>query len=131
MLRGGSRFSVPFEAVFPAGCVLVPDSITEAQDYDEATRARTPMRDKLTGQRVYQVRVMDMDPELAGRSREVAVKVTADVQPVPDNGAPFAPIEFVNLTVTPYVAQNGRLAYSLRASGIRSPQTVAQARQSK
>jgi len=41
---------------------LVPDSIIEAQDYDEATRRRTPAVDKYTGQRVFQCRVMDMDP---------------------------------------------------------------------
>jgi hypothetical protein len=126
-LRGGTRFSVRFEDLFPAGCVLVPDSITAAQDYNEVTRERTPSKDKLTGQRVWQVRVMDMDPELAGRSREVTVKVLADVQPVPDNGAPFAPVEFEGMTVTPYVGNNGRLAYSFRATGLRSPMTARKA----
>lgn len=119
-LKGGTRFSVRFEDVFPAGCVLVPDSITEAQDYNEVTRARTPAVDKVTGQRVWTVRVMDMDPDLAGRAREVAVKVTAPVQPVPDSGAPFAPVEFEGMTVTPYVGQTGRMAYSYRATGFRS-----------
>ena len=119
-LKGGTRFSVRFEDVFPAGCVLVPDSITEAQDYNEVTRAHTPAVDKVTGQRVWTVRVMDMDPDLAGRAREVAVKVTAPVQPVPDSGAPFAPVEFEGMTVTPYVGQTGRMAYSYRATGFRS-----------
>ncbi|MEU0559396.1 transcriptional regulator [Dactylosporangium sp. NPDC006015] len=119
-LKGGSRFSIRFEDVFPAGCVLVPDSIVEAQDYNEVTKARTPALDKLTGQRVWSVRVMDMDPDLAGRAREVAVKVSAPVQPVPDNGAPFAPVEFEGMTVTPYVGPTGRLAYSYRAAGFRS-----------
>ncbi|GGM50452.1 transcriptional regulator [Dactylosporangium sucinum] len=119
-LKGGTRFSVRFEDVFPAGCVLVPDSITEAQDYNEATRTRTPAVDKVSGLRVWQVRVMDMDPDLAGRSREVAVKISAGVQPVPDSGAPFAPVEFEGMTVTPYVGQTGRLAYSYRATGFRA-----------
>jgi hypothetical protein len=119
-LKGGTRFSVRFEDVFPAGCVLVPDSITEAQDYNEVTRARTPAVDKLTGGRVWTVRVVDMDPDLAGRAREVAVKVTAPVQPVPESSAPFAPVEFEGMTVTPYVGPTGRLAYSLRASGFRA-----------
>ncbi|MER7275853.1 transcriptional regulator [Dactylosporangium sp. NPDC000244] len=119
-LKGGTRFAVRFEDVFPAGCVLVPDSITEAQDYNEVTRARTPAVDKLTGQRVWTVRVMDMDPDLAGRAREVAVKVSAPVQPVPESSVPFAPVEFEGMTVTPYVGQTGRLTYSLRATGFRA-----------
>ncbi|RAO23344.1 hypothetical protein MED15_01184 [Micromonospora noduli] len=126
-LRGGTRFSVPFEAVFPHGCVLVPDSIAEAQDFDEKTRARTPSKDKLTGQRVWQCRVMDMDPELGSRSREVSIKVLADVQPVPPVG-PFQPVEFENLMVTPYVGSNGRLAYSYRATALTAPKTLAESR---
>ena len=64
--------------VFPHGCHLMPDSITEAQDYDEETRRRTPAMDKMTGKRVFQCRVVDMDPELEGRSRETVVKILAD-----------------------------------------------------
>ena len=120
-LKGGTRFSVRFEDVFPAGCALVPDSIVEAQDYNEATRTRTPALDKLTGSRVWTVRVMDMDPDLAGRAREVAVKISAPVQPVPESSVPFSPVEFEGMTVTPYVGPTGRMAYSLRASGFRVP----------
>ncbi|MEV0734233.1 transcriptional regulator [Polymorphospora sp. NPDC050346] len=122
-LKGGIRFGIPFEAVFPHGCVLVPDSIAEAMDFNEVTKQRTPAKDKVTGQRVYQVRVMDMDPELGARSREVAVKILADVQPVPPVNA-FEQVEFEGLTVTPYVGNNGRLAYSFRAAGLRAPQAA-------
>jgi hypothetical protein len=126
-LRGGTRFSIRFEDVFPNGCVLVPDSITEAQDFNEVTRARTPSVDKVTGQRVWQVRVMDMDPDLAGRSREVGVKILANVQPVPEHNT-FAPVEFEGMTVTPYVGNNGRLAYSFRATGFKTVQPAATSR---
>jgi len=126
-LKGGVRFSVRFGDVFPHGCVLVPDSIAEAQDYDERTRARTPSVDKLTGQRVWQCRVMDMDEELRGRSREVSVKILADVQPVPPVG-PFEAVEFEGMTVTPYVSNTGRMAYSYRATGLRTPATAADSR---
>ena len=34
---------------------------------------------------------------------------------------PFVPVEFAGLTVTPYVNQAGRLAYSLKATGVRVP----------
>ena len=82
-LRTGARLPVGMAEVFPHGCHLVPDSITEAQDYDEKTRRRTPAVDKFTGQPVFQCRVVDMDPELEGRSREVVVKILAERMPVP------------------------------------------------
>jgi hypothetical protein len=115
------RFKVSMGEVFPAGCALVPGSITEAQDYDERTGRRSPAKDKVTGQRVWSCRVIDLDPELEGRSREVAVKILADVQPVPPSGDMFAPVEFENLTVTPYANDKGRMAYSFRATAIVAP----------
>ena len=48
-LRNGSRFSVGMADVFPDGCYLVPGSISEAQDYDEKTKTRSPAKDKVTG----------------------------------------------------------------------------------
>ena len=67
-LRNGSRFAVSMADVFSHGCHLVPGSITEAQDYDEKTKRRTPSIDKVTGRHVFQCRVVDMDPDLEGRS---------------------------------------------------------------
>lgn len=119
MIRGGSRFPVTMQQAFPHGCHLVPESITDAMDYDEKTKARTPAVDKLTGKRVYQCRVMDMDPELDGRARETVVKIIADREPAPPTGHPFEPVEFDNLQVTPYVTDKGRMAYSLRSTGIK------------
>ncbi|GAA4483653.1 hypothetical protein GCM10023191_005550 [Actinoallomurus oryzae] len=120
-LSGGTRFKVSMGEVFPAGCALVPGSITEAQDYDERTGRRSPAKDKVTGQRVWSCRVIDLDPELEGRSREVAVKILADVQPVPPSGDMFAPVEFEDLMVTPYANDKGRMAYSFRATAIVAP----------
>lgn len=120
-LKGGTRFKVTMAEIFPNGCNLVPASITEAQDFDQATKVRTPSVDKVTGQRVWSCRVMDMDPELDGRSREVAVKILADVQPVPPTGQPFEAVEFENLMVTPYTNDKGRMAYSFRATAIVAP----------
>jgi hypothetical protein len=118
-LRNGSRFPVSMQDVFAHGCNLMPDSITEAQDYDEKTKRRTPAVDKLTGKRVWQCRVADLDPDLAGRSRETVVKIVADREPVPPTRVPFELVEFEGLTVTPYVTDKGRMAYSLRATGIK------------
>ncbi len=128
-LRNGSRLPVGMYDVFPHGCHLVPDSIVEAQDYDEATRQRSPSRDKYTGQPVFSVRVMDMDPELEGRSREVVVKILADRMPVPPTRTPFELVEFEGLQVTPYVDTGrcqgkgkcqARMAFSLRATGMKA-----------
>jgi hypothetical protein len=122
-LTGGTRFKVSMGEVFPAGCALVPASITEAQDYDERTGRRSPAKDKVTGQRVWSCRVIDLDPELDGRSREVAVKILAEVQPVPPSGEMFAPVEFEGLMVTPYANDKGRMAFSFRATAIVSPRS--------
>lgn len=128
-LRNGSRLHVSMQDVFPHGCHLVPDSIVEAQDYDENTGRRSPAVDKHTGQRVFSCRVMDMDPELEGRSRETVVKVLADRMPVPPTRAPFELVEFEGLQVTPYVDTgrcqgrgrcNARMAFSLRATGMKA-----------
>jgi hypothetical protein len=132
--KNGSRLPVSMQDAFPHGCCLVPDSITEAMDYDEATRTRSPSRDKYTGQPVFQVRVSDLDPELAGRSREVVIKILADKMPVPPTRVPFEPVEFEGLTVTPYVDSSrcqgkgtcyARVAFSLRATGIKAARQVA------
>jgi hypothetical protein len=126
MIKGGTRFAVTMGQVFPEGCHLMPDSISEAMDYDEETRRRSPAVDKLTGKPVFQVRVVDLDPDLTGRSREVVVKVIADRMPVPPTRAPFEAVEFENLTVTPYVVDaTKRMAYSLRASGIKAARPAA------
>jgi hypothetical protein len=118
-LRNGSRFAVSMAEVFPAGCHLVPESISEAQDFDEHTRTRRPSVDKVTGKPEFNCRVVDMDPQLEGRSREVVVKILADRMPAPPSPAPFAQVEFDGLQVTPYANDRGRIAYSLRATAIK------------
>jgi hypothetical protein len=132
-LRNGSRLPASMQDVFPHGCHLVPNSIVEAQDYDEATGRRSPAVDKHTGQRVFSVRVMDMDPELEGRSRETVVKILADRMPVPPTRAPFELVEFEGLQVTPYVDTGrcqgrgrcgARMAFSLRATGMKTARPV-------
>lgn len=126
----GIRLPVAHAEVFPHGCALVPDSITEAQDWDEGARTRSPAVDKLTGKRVYHVRVIDLDPVLEGRSREVVVKVAADRPPTPPTRQAFEPVEFEGLTVTPYTDTSrctpdrarcgARIAFSLRATGLKA-----------
>ena len=119
-LRNGSRFAVSMADVFPDGCYLVPDSFSEVQDYDEKTKVRTPSVDKVTGKRVFQCRVVDMDQELEGRPRETVVKIINDYMPVNPTKAAFEAVEFEGLTVTPYINDKNRMAYSLRATAIRA-----------
>jgi hypothetical protein len=67
------------------------------------------------------VEVIDADPQ--ARARTVKVKVASVQQPVllsAPGGAPFVAVEFTGLTVTPYVNQAGRLAYSVKAAGVRA-----------
>src|SRR5579875_4007279 len=111
-LQAGLRLPVSMADVFPHGCCLVPDSISETQDYDEKTKARRPAVDKVTGSRVFQCRVVDLDPALEGRSRETVVKILTDRMPVPPTRTPFEMVEFDGLTVTPYVTDRGRMGYS-------------------
>jgi hypothetical protein len=120
-LQGGHRFPVSMADLYPDG--LYAMSVEEAQDYDEKTGRRTPAKDKLTGERVYNVTCYDRGPDVRPRDRQVTVKVSAPVQPVlPGEVAPgtgLHAVVFTGLTVTPYVSENGgraRLAYSIRAT---------------
>ena len=127
-LKGGTRFTVRFEDVFPSGCVMGADTIvSKVVDFEKRGKADDQDVDKVTGERVWAVRVMDLDPDLEGRSREVVVKISAPVQPVPPVG-PFQPVEFEGLTVTPWVNDKGRMQYSIRATGITAPKTLAEKR---
>lgn len=127
MLTNGARIPVSFAVVFPHGCLLVPGSVGMVQIYDEATKLRSPQVDKVTGEAVWSARVIDLDPELGTRPRETVVKILAAVQPVPPS-AEICPVEFDALTVTPYVNDKNRIAFSLRAAGMRAPAVGAKPR---
>ena len=78
-------------------------------------------KDKATALPMWAAEVIDGDPE--ARVKSLRVKVAAADQPVlpaPHPGMPFIPVEFTSLTITPYVNQAGRLAYSLKALGVRA-----------
>jgi hypothetical protein len=120
VLQNGPRLPVNLADVFPQGCYLVPASISETYDFDEKNKTCRPAVDEITGQRVFQCGVVDMDPELKGRSRETVVKIVADQMPVPPTQAQYGAVEFEGLTAIPYATDRGRVAYSsLRATGIK------------
>jgi hypothetical protein len=113
---------VEFGAVFPDG-VYAAGGFEPVRDFDRSEGDRfVQQADKASGVPLWTVEVIDADPN--ARARTVKVKVAADHQPtlppIPA-GVPFVPVEFTGLTVTPYVNQAGRLAYSLKAAGVRAP----------
>jgi hypothetical protein len=113
---------VEFGNVFTHGA-FAAGGFEPMRDFDASSSERfVQAKDKMTGQPVWVVEVIDADP--AARDKTAKVKVAAPVQPVlpaATAGMPFVAVEFAGLTVTPYVNQAGRLAYSLRAAGVRSP----------
>lgn len=119
---------VTFEQVFPHGCYVVGE-VEKVKDFDASTNGRfVQARDKTTGEPVWQVAVMDADPTLKPAQKTVAVKLLAEDQPIAPPmmaGLPFTPVEFDDITVTPYVNATGRLAYSVRARVMRAPGTGA------
>jgi hypothetical protein len=123
---------VEFGDAFPFGAYLV-GAVEPVRDFD-ASRAGTPVqaRDKASGLPMWQVDVLDPDPE--ARERTLRVKIASSVQPVPPEslaGLPFRPVELEGLTVTPYLKESGqaraRVAYSLRATALRAPRSGSSA----
>jgi len=119
------RIPVRFEDVFPHGAFVL--GVEPMNDFEkvQAGTSDPQERDKVTGERVWAVRVMDPDPAARAGTAEVKVKITAAVQPVPPDavaGTPFRPVEFDGLTLTPYMDTNRvrpKQAFSLRATGMR------------
>lgn len=131
------KVPVPFEYVFPNGALCL--GVDVQIDFDRRGEADNQARDKDTGERVWVVRVLDLDPDAGkfGRSTEVKVKVVGAQQPVPPaSSVPGYPpsIAFDGLTLTPYVDSQrckgaqpckARMAYSLRAAGVAPAVVVA------
>lgn len=119
---------VTYDMLFPHGCYIVGD-VEPVKDFDASTNGRfVQARDKTTGEPVWQVAVMDGDPTLKPAQKTVAVKILSQTQPVPPApmpGLPFTPVRFDQITVTPYVNANGRLAYSIRVREMTAPRIPA------
>jgi hypothetical protein len=111
---------VEFAHVFPHGA-FAAGGFEAVRDFDASSGERfVQSKDKATGLPLWAVEVIDADPE--ARTKTVKIKVAAQAEPVlppASAGMPFVPVEFTGLTITPYVNQAGRLAYSLKASGVR------------
>ena len=131
---------VPFAEVCPAGALCL--AVEPVIDFDRRGQGDDQARDKDTGERLWQVRILDLDPAAGrfGGSKELKVKIASPVQPVPPSpqvpGYPPA-VEFIDVTLTPYVdsqkckgtAKAGphkcgaRLGWSIRAGAMVEPGT--------
>ena len=115
---------VEFGAVFPFGVGMVGE-VEQQNDFDKSSKEnRVQARDRDTGLPVWVIEVIDFDPQ--ARTKTFKVKVVAEVQPVPPEalpGAPIRPLVLENLTVTAYIADGPRpkIAYSLRCTGLAAP----------
>jgi hypothetical protein len=128
------RMRVRFEDVFPEG-VGMRGAVVAVEDFDAIQRAKAEgkepgdvqVRDKESGLRVWEVRVVDYDEDAPKNQGEVTVKIAAAVQPVPPprvEGQKLRPVEFDNLTVTAWIDDRGnrpKIAWSLRADGMHAP----------
>lgn len=122
-----SAIPVNFDAFFPRGAFVVGEVEPVVKWSDDGQRQGQDL-DKLTGHplwqvrvTLWQVRVIDADPDAKKGQGEVTVKIVSISEPQlpPEtNGLPFRPAYFDGLTVTPYVKEGQgrpRVAYSLRA----------------
>ena len=141
MVPASVRIPVEFEYVFPNGALGL--RVEPVTDFDRRGQGDEQARDKATGERLWQVVVMDLDPQAGrfGGSTEVKVKIAAAHQPVlPPAAVPGYPpaVEFTDVVLTPYVDGQrckghsqgahrcrGRLAWSVRAGGVVAPQSAA------
>ena len=117
-------FKVECGELFPFGLGVVGE-VTPLDDFDKSTREnRVQATDKDSGLPVWQVEVLDFDPQ--ARDKTFKVKIAAEMQPVPPESVaqvPVRPVVLESLTVTPYIKEGNRprIAYSLRCSGLAAP----------
>ena len=117
-------FNVDCGELFPQGLGIISE-VGSLDDFDKSTKDnRVQARDKDTGLPMWSVEVLDFDPK--AREKTFRVKIAAEVQPVPPDalpGAPVRPVVLEGLTVTPYIKDGNRprIAYSLRCTGLVAP----------
>lgn len=132
-----TQMSVPFEFICPQGALFL--GVQPVTDFDKRGSGDDQARDPETGERMWQVTVLDLDPEGGrfGGTKELKIKVAAAVQPVPPSpvhpGYPPA-VEFTDVTISPYVDSQrckhrsgqshrcgARQAWSIRAGAMVDP----------
>jgi hypothetical protein len=112
---------VEFGLIFPHGA-FAAGSFEPVRNFEASSGDRfVQSADKVTRFPLWVIEVIDPDPQ--ARTRAVKVKVAALAQPVLPASPPGAPnesftaVEFTGMTLTAYVNQAGRLAWSVKATG--------------
>jgi hypothetical protein len=130
------RFKGSMEDFFPHG-LFVTSEVTAVRDFEKSTKDTfVQARDKDTGMPLWEFAALDPDPLATKATRQISVKVAAEHQPVPPEaiaGTPFRPVALEGIEVRPYVKDGSRpsVAYSVRASGMRSPHQAGGGRSGK
>ena len=121
------RIPMEFEVAFPYGAYLVSE-VSPVFDFERSTRdTKVQQVDKDTGKLLWQVDVLDADPEAKRSSKTVSVKIPANHQPVPPrNGgsSPFTPVAFEGLTALPWIEASenfSKISWSFRATELVEP----------
>lgn len=133
------RFKVQHRDVFPAGAYLKNTKagpVEPVLDFNAPKRedgSRPQATDKDSGLLMWQATVLDADEEAGKKDTAVTVKFAAPVRPVPPEnttGLPWTPVEFVGLSVLPYIDDAGgrpRIVWSLRAEDMIAPGSSSKA----
>lgn len=119
---------VHFAQVFPDGAYIT-GPIEPVMAYDKETGAKLGQaKHPVTGELMWEAPVHDADQAAKSSAKSTKVRIASPYQPVPPDpipGHPFAPVEFEDMSITPYVVEvmKGRfkVAYSLQARGIVPP----------
>src|SRR4051794_7088855 len=100
------RMAVDAEVAFPQREMVL--GVERATDFERRGQGDDQLRDPATGERVWNVKCFDPNPDASnfGRVPAVTVKMVAAQQPVPPPSQfPGVPplVSFTGMTVTPYV----------------------------
>ena len=122
------RIPVDFHVAFPNGGYLVSE-VVPVNDFERSTAdTKVQQVDAESGLPLWQVEMVDADPEAKKATRTVLVKFAAKQQPVPpanDSGGPFTPVLLEKLVAVPYIEDVtetfSRIAWSYRAGSMTSP----------
>lgn len=121
-----TAFPIDHDTVYPHGAYLV-SAVTMALDFDRSTKEKPVQRLDENGVPLWQVDVLDGDPDVKKRARQVTVRIASKTQPVPpnrDGNSPFIAVRFDGLRARAWVDDSGprpQIAWSFTASGMRSP----------
>ena len=121
-----SGIAVDHDTYFHGTAYVIPPVQPVVKWSDDGERQGQDL-DKVTGHPLWEIRVIDADPEARKGQNELVVKLASIAEPelpaeIP--GTPFRPVVFEGLTVVPYVKETGgrpRVAFSLRATSMHPP----------